>query len=134
MRPGGDAAQARWVTAAVVGVDPKVMGIGPAYAIPKALKRAGLGMADMDVIEINEAFAAQVLACVKEMEMQGHALDMEKLNPLGGAIAFGHPNGMSGARIALFAIGELERRKGRYAVASLCIGGGQGLATIFERL
>jgi acetyl-CoA C-acetyltransferase len=125
---------ARWVTCAVVGVDPKIMGIGPAYAIPKALKRAGLKMGDMDVMEINEAFAAQVLACVKEMEIQGHPVDMEKLNPLGGAIAFGHPNGMSGARIALFAIQELQRRKGRYAVTSLCIGGGQGLATIFERL
>ena len=125
---------ARWVTCAVVGVDPKIMGIGPAYAIPKALKRAGLKMGDMDVMEINEAFAAQVLACVKEMEIQGHPVDMEKLNPLGGAIAFGHPNGMSGTRIALFAIQELQRRKGRYAVTSLCIGGGQGLATIFERL
>jgi acetyl-CoA acetyltransferase family protein len=125
---------ARWVTCAVVGVDPKIMGIGPAYAIPKALKRAGLKMDEMDVVEINEAFAAQVLACVKEMEIQGHPVDMEKLNPLGGAIAFGHPNGMSGTRIALVAIRELERRKGRYAVASLCIGGGQGLATIFERL
>lgn len=125
---------ARWVTCAVVGVDPKIMGIGPAYAIPKALKRAGLKMKDMEVIEINEAFAAQVLACVKEMETQGHPVDPEKLNPLGGAIAFGHPNGMSGARLAMFAIQELQRRKGRYGVASLCIGGGQGLATIFERL
>jgi len=125
---------ARWVTGAVVGVDPKIMGIGPAYAIPKALKRAGLTMADMEVVEINEAFAAQVLACVKELEMQGHSIDMEKLNPLGGAIAFGHPNGMSGTRITMFAIQELQRRKGRYAVASLCIGGGQGLATIIERL
>jgi len=125
---------ARWVTGAVVGVDPKIMGIGPAYAIPKALKRAGLTMADMEVVEINEAFAAQVLACVKELEMQGHSIDMEKLNPLGGAIAFGHPNGMSGTRITMLAIQELQRRKGRYAVASLCIGGGQGLATIIERL
>jgi len=125
---------ARWVTCAAVGVDPKIMGIGPAYAIPKALKRAGLKMADMDVVEINEAFAAQILACVKELEAQGHPIDMEKLNPLGGAIAFGHPNGMSGTRIALFAVHELQCRKGLYAVASLCIGGGQGLATIFERL
>ena len=125
---------ARWVTCAAVGVDPKIMGIGPAYAIPKALKRAGLKMADMDVVEINEAFASQVLACVKELEAQGHPMDMERLNPLGGAIAFGHPNGMSGTRIALFAIQEMQRRTGRYAVASLCIGGGQGLATIFERL
>ena len=125
---------ARWVTRAAVGVDPKIMGIGPAYAIPKALKRAGLKMADVDIVEINEAFAAQVLACVKELEAQGHPVDDEKLNPLGGAIAFGHPNGMSGTRISLFAVQELQRRKGRYAVASLCIGGGQGLATIFERL
>ena len=125
---------ARWVTCAVVGVDPKIMGIGPAYAMPKALQRAGLKMSDMDVIEINEAFAAQVLACVKDLERQGHPLDMEKLNPNGGAIAFGHPNGMSGTRLAIFAINELQRSGGRYGIASLCIGGGQGLATIFERL
>ncbi|MGA2526026.1 MAG: thiolase family protein [Smithellaceae bacterium] len=125
---------ARWVTCGVAGVDPKIMGIGPAYAMPKALKRAGLKMADMDVIEINEAFAAQVIACVKELTAQGQAIDPEKLNPNGGAIAFGHPNGMSGTRIAIFAINELKRRNGRYGIASLCIGGGQGLATIFERL
>jgi acetyl-CoA C-acetyltransferase len=125
---------ARWVTCAAVGVDPKIMGIGPAYAMPKALQRAGLKISDMDVLEINEAFAAQVLACVREMESQGHPLDMEKLNPNGGAIAFGHPNGMSGTRLAIFTINELRRRGGRYGIASLCIGGGQGLATIFERL
>ncbi len=125
---------ARWVTCGVAGVDPKIMGIGPAYAMPKALKRAGLKMTDMDVIEINEAFAAQVIACVKELKTQGHPIADEKLNPNGGAIAFGHPNGMSGTRIAIFAINELKRRKGKYAIASLCIGGGQGLATIFERL
>ena len=125
---------ARWVTCGVAGVDPKIMGIGPAYAMPKALKRAGLKMADMDVIEINEAFAAQVLACVKELDAQGHTVDREKLNPNGGAIAFGHPNGMSGTRIAIFAMNELKRQGGRYAICSLCIGGGQGLATIFERL
>ena len=125
---------ARWVTCGVSGVDPKIMGIGPAYSMPKALKRAGLKMSDMEVIEINEAFAAQVLACVRELNAQGHTVDMEKLNPNGGAIAFGHPNGMSGTRIAMFLIGELKRRKGRYGIASLCIGGGQGLATIFERL
>ena len=125
---------ARWVTCAVAGVDPKIMGIGPAYAMPKALKRAGLKMSDMGIIEINEAFAAQVLACVREMELQGDPIDTEKLNPNGGAIAFGHPNGMSGTRLAMFAINELQRKGGRYAIASLCIGGGQGLATIFERL
>jgi len=126
--------KARWVTCGVAGVDPKIMGIGPAYAIPKALKRAGLSMQDMDVIEINEAFAAQVLADVKELEAQGHQVDREKINPNGGAIAFGHPNGMSGTRTALFAINEMKRRGDRYAVCSLCIGGGQGLATIFERM
>ncbi|HEX9156758.1 MAG TPA: thiolase family protein [Syntrophales bacterium] len=125
---------ARWVTCAVAGVDPKIMGIGPAYAMPKALKRAGLKMSDMDVIEINEAFAAQVIACVRELEAQGHAMDMEKLNPNGGAIAFGHPNGMSGTRLAIFTVNELKRKGGKYGIASLCIGGGQGLATIFERL
>jgi acetyl-CoA acetyltransferase len=102
--------------------------------MPKALKRAGLKISAMDVIEINEAFAAQVLACIRELNAQGHSFDMEKLNPNGGAIAFGHPNGMSGTRIAMFLISELQRRKGRYGIASLCIGGGQGLATVFERL
>jgi acetyl-CoA acetyltransferase family protein len=125
---------ARWVTCGVSGVDPKIMGIGPAFAMPKALKRAGLKMSDMDVVEINEAFAAQVLACVKDLETQGQPIDMEKLNPNGGAIAFGHPNGMSGARLAIFTINELKKRGGKYGIASLCIGGGQGLATIFERL
>ena len=125
---------AKIVSYASGGVDPKIMGIGPAFAMPKALKRAGLKMTDMDVIELNEAFAAQVIACVKELESQGHAIDPEKLNPNGGAIAFGHPNGMSGTRIAIFAMNELKRRAGRYAICSLCIGGGQGLATIFERL
>jgi acetyl-CoA acetyltransferase family protein len=125
---------ARWVTCAAVGVDPKIMGIGPAYAMPKALKRAGLKMRDMEVVEINEAFAAQVLACLKELEGQGHPVDEERLNPNGGAISFGHPNGMSGTRLAIFTINELKRRQGRYGIASLCIGGGQGLATIFEGL
>ncbi len=126
--------KARWVTCGVAGVDPKIMGIGPAFAMPKALARAGLKMQDMDVIEINEAFAAQVLACVTELEAQGQPVDREKLNPNGGAIAFGHPNGMSGTRIAMFAISEMRRTGGRYAICSLCIGGGQGLATIFERM
>lgn len=125
---------ARWVTCAVVGVDPKIMGIGPAYAMPKALKRAGLKMEQMDVIEINEAFAAQVLACVKELKAQGMPIDMDKLNPNGGAIAFGHPNGMSGTRLAIFIYNELKRCGGRYGIASLCMGGGQGLATIFEKM
>ena len=125
---------ARWVTCSVAGVDPKIMGIGPALAIPKALKRAGLTMKDMDVIEINEAFAAQVIGCIKDLAKQGHEIDPGRLNPNGGAIAFGHPNGMTGTRLAMFAFSELKRRSGRYAICSLCIGGGQGLATIFEGL
>jgi acetyl-CoA acetyltransferase family protein len=124
----------RYVTSAVVGVDPKLMGIGPAFAIPKCLKQANLKMEDMDVVEINEAFAAQVLADLKELEKQGIKVEEEKLNPNGGAIALGHPNGMTGARLALTLLLELRRRGGRYGLASLCIGGGQGLATIFEHL
>ena len=107
------------------------MGIGPAYAIPKALARAGLTLADMDVIEINEAFAAQVLGCLKLMNV---AFDDPRVNPNGGAIAVGHPLGASGARLALTAARELERRNGRYAVLSLCIGVDQGLAVVIERV
>ncbi len=124
---------ARWVTCGVVGVDPKIMGIGPAFAIPKVLQRAGLTMQQMDVFEINEAFAAQVLACEKALAQQGYNIDPERLNPNGGAIAFGHPNGMTGVRMTLSALGALQRSGGRYAMLSLCIGGGQGLATILER-
>lgn len=127
--------KARFVTCATVGVDPKLMGIGPAYAVPKALDMAGLKMDDMDVIEINEAFVAQVLADIRELDRQQHHIDPDddRLNPNGGAIALGHPNGMTGARLALTLTNELQRRKGRYGLATLCIGGGQGLATIFER-
>jgi acetyl-CoA C-acetyltransferase len=128
--------KARFVTCATVGVDPKLMGIGPAYAVPKALDRAGLKMDDMDVIEINEAFVAQVLADIRELDRQHHHIDPDddRLNPNGGAIALGHPNGMTGARLALTLTNELQRRKGRYGLATLCIGGGQGLATILERI
>jgi acetyl-CoA C-acetyltransferase len=125
---------ARLVTFAAVGVDPKLMGIGPAFAIPKALKQAGLKIEDMDVIEINEAFAAQVLAVIKELDRQGIHIDPEVINPNGGAIALGHPNGATGARLAITLIRELHRREGRYGLVSLCIGGGQGLAAIFERI
>lgn len=125
---------ARVVSFAVVGVDPKVMGIGPAYAIPKALRQAGLTMEQMEVVEINEAFAAQALACLRELDKQGQVIPEDRLNPNGGAIALGHPNGMTGARLALTLIRELERRQARYGLASLCVGGGQGIATIFERL
>lgn len=123
----------RVVTFAAEGVDPKLMGIGPAFAIPKALKRAGMKIEDMDVIEINEAFAAQVLADIKDLEKQGIHIDPEEINPNGGAIALGHPNGATGGRLAITLTRELHRRKGRYGLASLCIGGGQGMATIFER-
>ncbi len=125
---------ARLLSSAVVGVDPRIMGIAPAYAIPKALQRAGLKFEQMDVVECNEAFAAQALAVVKELENQGMKVNMDKLNPNGGAIALGHPNGMSGARLALTLIRELHQRNARYGVASLCIGGGQGIAAVFERI
>ena len=120
----------RILSAGAVGVEPRIMGIGPVGAIRKALARAGLGLADMDVVEINEAFASQVLACLKLLEIP---FDDSRVNPNGGAIAVGHPLGASGARLALTVARELERRQGRYAVASLCIGVGQGLAMVIER-
>lgn len=121
---------ARIVSAAVAGVEPRIMGIGPVYASEKALKRAGLKLEDMDIIEMNEAFAAQVLACTREM---GLADNDERINPNGGAIALGHPLGMTGARILLAAAKELQRSGKRYALVSMCIGVGQGYATILER-
>ena len=121
---------ARILSGAAAGVEPRVMGIGPAYAIPKALARAGLSLKDIDVIEINEAFAAQVLGCLKLLDI---AFDDMRVNPNGGAIAVGHPLGASGARLALTAARELQRRNARYAVVSLCIGVGQGLAMVIER-
>ncbi len=117
----------RLVSAAVVGVDPDIMGIGPAVAIPKALERANIGAKDVAVFEINEAFAPQVLACVKELNLDGKT----RLNPHGGAIALGHPLGASGARIALTALHDARSNGGGYAVASACIGGGQGIAAVF---
>lgn len=120
---------ARLVAWATAGVDPAYMGIGPAPAIRLALQRAGLSLADMDVIEINEAFAAQYLAVEKEL-----GLDREKVNVNGGAIAIGHPLGASGARLLLTLMYELRERRARYGVASLCIGGGQGIAAIVENL
>jgi acetyl-CoA C-acetyltransferase len=117
----------RIVSWASVGVDPRVMGIGPARAIPAALQKAGLTLDDIDLIEINEAFAAQYLAVEREM-----GLDRDKVNVNGGAIAIGHPLGASGARIALALLYELRRRGGRFGVASACIGGGQGIAVVFE--
>ena len=120
---------ARIVSGGVCGVDPDIMGIGPAPSSRQALKRAGLEIKDMDLVEINEAFATQYLAVEKDL-----GLDREKTNVNGGAIALGHPLGASGARLALTLITELGKRKGRYGLASLCIGGGQGIAAIFERL
>lgn len=126
---------AKWICGADCGCDPKIMGIAPAYAIPMALKRAGLKLSDMDIIECNEAFAVQNLAVIKELENQTcEKVDMDRWNPLGGAIAYGHPNAASGARIGMFAMRELIRRSGRYAVFSSCCGGGLGVAAVIENL
>jgi len=126
---------ARWVCGADYGVDPKIMGIGPAFAVLKALKRTGLKLSEMDVMECNEAFAVQNLAVIKEIENQtGDTIDIEKWNPLGGAIAYGHPNGASGARICMFTMRELIRRSGKYGIFSSCCGGGLGVATLIENL
>ncbi len=122
---------ARLIATAAAGVPPQIMGIGPVAASKKALARAGLEIKDMDIIEINEAFAAQVLACLKGL---GVAFDDNRVNPNGGAIAVGHPLGASGARLALTAARQLQRSGGRYALVSLCIGGGQGMAAILERV
>ncbi len=118
---------ARVVAFGVAGVDPAYMGIGPALAIPRALAAAGLSLDDIDLIELNEAFASQVLACAREL-----GIDEERLNVNGGAIALGHPLGCSGARLTTTLVRELRRRDGRYGVATMCVGVGQGLATVFE--
>lgn len=126
---------ARWVSCGDVGVEPQYMGIGPAYANLLALKRAGLKISDMDVIECNEAFAAQNLSVIREMEdLSGETVDQRKWNPNGGAISFGHPNGASGGRICLAAMKELARSGGRYGLFSSCCGGGLGVATLIENL
>ena len=127
----GLAPRARLLTAAVAGVPPRVMGLGPVPASRKALERAGLALADMDVIEINEAFAPQVLGCMKQMQL---SFDDGRVNPNGGAIAIGHPLGASGARLALTALRQLERCRGRYALVTMCIGVGQGIAAVIERM
>ncbi len=121
---------ARIVTSAVVGVEPRTMGIGPVGATQKALQKAGLRLEDMDIIELNEAFAAQVLACTR---LLGLTDDDERLNPNGGAIALGHPLGMSGARLLLTAARELHHRRARYALCTMCIGVGQGYAVVLEK-
>jgi 3-oxoadipyl-CoA thiolase len=120
---------ARIVTSAVAGVEPKRMGVGPVHATRKALARAGMALEDIDLIELNEAFAAQSLACIKELQ-----LDLDKVNVNGGAIALGHPLGCSGARLLTTLVHEMKRREVRYGLATMCIGVGQGIATIVERV
>jgi acetyl-CoA C-acetyltransferase len=122
---------AKILSAASAAVEPRIMGVGPAYAIPKALERAGKSLKDMDVIEINEAFASQVLACLRLMNVD---FNDPRVNPNGGAIAIGHPLGCSGARLALTVARELQQSGADYAAVSLCIGVGQGLAVILERV
>ncbi len=120
---------ARLVDYAVVGVEPRIMGIGPKYAIPKVLKKAGMSIDDMDIIELNEAFASQSVAVIKSL-----GLDAKKVNPNGGAIALGHPLGMTGAKLTVQLLDELKQTGGRYGMVTMCVGAGQGAAGIFELL
>jgi acetyl-CoA acyltransferase len=120
---------ARFVTFAVAGVPPEIMGIGPVEAIPKALKQAGLTLADIDLIELNEAFACQALAVIQALD-----LDPLKLNVNGGAVALGHPLGCTGAKLTAQMLAEMHRRKARYGLVTMCVGGGMGAAGIFERM
>ena len=126
--------RARIVSYSFVGVDPAYMGIGPAYAMPKALKKAGLSLDDIGVIELNEAFAAQVMSCAIEMQRQGHNWDWKKVNPLGGGIALGHPIGATVIKLAITMMGEMERENHKYGMVTMCVGGGQGGAMILENL
>jgi acetyl-CoA acetyltransferase len=116
---------------ATAGLAPRIMGFGPAPAVRKVLQQTGLTLAQMDVIELNEAFAAQGLAVLRDL---GLADDDARVNPNGGAIAMGHPLGMSGARLVTTALYELNRRNGRYALCTMCIGVGQGIAMVIERI
>jgi len=127
-RATGKRPLARVVATAVAGVDPQVMGLGPVPAVRKALARAGLTVADLDLVELNEAFASQALACIRELR-----LDQGKVNVYGGAIALGHPLGATGARMLTTLVNALDRRQGRYGLATMCIGVGQGMAVILER-
>jgi acetyl-CoA acyltransferase len=120
---------ARMMSYAVAGVDPRIMGIGPVAAVPKALERAGLKLKDIDLIELNEAFAAQSLAVIRDLQM-----DPAKLNVNGGAIALGHPLGSSGARLSLTIFNELQKRKKKYGLVTACVGGGQGVAGVYEMI
>ena len=117
-----------FVGSAVAGVDPRVMGIGPVPAVRKLLDRTGIEVGDIDLVELNEAFASQSLVVIREL-----GLDPERVNVNGGAIALGHPLGMSGARLVVTLLHELRRREGRYGLATLCVGVGQGQAALFER-
>ncbi|WP_079508550.1 3-oxoadipyl-CoA thiolase [Mesobacillus jeotgali] len=120
---------AKYIVSATAGLEPSIMGMGPVYAVQKALKRAGLSIADMDLIELNEAFAAQSLGCIREL-----GLDQSKVNVNGGAIAFGHPLGASGARILTTLLYEMKKRDSKYGLATMCVGVGQGIATIIENI
>ena len=120
---------ARMLSSAVAGVDPATMGLGPIPASRLALERAGLSVRDLDLVELNEAFAAQAIPCIREL-----GLDPETVNVNGGAIAIGHPLGASGVRLTLTLARELQRSGGRYGIASACIGGGQGIAMLIERV
>ena len=123
--------KARVVATAVAGLAPRIMGFGPAPATRKVLAKAGLALADMDVIELNEAFAAQALAVTRDLGLPD---DAAHVNPMGGAIALGHPLGASGARLVTTALWQLQRTGGRYALATMCIGVGQGIALVIERV
>jgi acetyl-CoA acyltransferase len=120
---------ARFVGYATAGVKPELFGLGPVPAIRKVLAQTGLTIADIDLVELNEAFAAQVLACTKELP-----IDSDRLNVNGGAIALGHPLGCTGARLTTSLVYELQRRQGRYGMVTMCVGGGMGAAAIFERM
>ena len=126
---------ARWVAGCDVGCDPKYMGIGPAYSNLKLLQKQGMKVSDIDIFECNEAFAAQNLGVIREMErLSGETIDQSKWNPNGGAIAFGHPNGASGCRVALFALHQLLNTDGQFGMISSCCGGGIGVSALFERI
>src|SRR6185503_5415977 len=120
---------ARFVSFAVAGVPPEIMGIGPVEAIPKALRQAGLTLRDIDLVELNEAFACQALAVI-----QAAGLDPDKVNVNGGAVALGHPLGCTGAKLTAQILSELHRRQARYGLVTMCVGGGMGAAGIFERM
>ena len=123
--------KARIVSSAIAGVEPRIMGIGPVKATQKALNRAGLSMNDIDIIELNEAFSAQALACTRALGLEDND---ERINPNGGAIAIGHPLGMTGARLLNTATIELHEQEKKYALVTMCIGVGQGYATIIEKV